>query len=162
MSEFVRTAPEFGLVQAIKDATNLSHELKGAKRLSGASGQLNYTGQSGNTWDITQTVTNANWTTLELTATLTGDGTQDWFEAQAYLDIRANGTADANRFSYLNGTYVGTTFAGGYGWTDGTNIITHGGVTRNYNSVTKKFTWVMTFTFKGTITYYTKIVIRSS
>ena len=144
--------PEHALVSDIRSVLSVGDELKSAKRLSGASGQLNYTGQSGNTWDITQTVTAAGWTNLELTATLTGDGSQDWFEAFSYLDIRAGGTADTNKFGYLNGTYAGTTFAGGFGWTDGTNIMTHSGTTRNYNSVTRKFTWVMGFQYKGTIT----------
>lgn len=163
MSDLISHLPERGLEAALRQIEQKNGELKAAQRISGVSGQINYTLSSSNTWDITQTVTAADWTQLEFTATLNGDGTQDWPEALAYLDFRANGTGDSNKLAYLNGTYAGTTLTGfAPAWSDGTNVIIHNGTDRTYESAPRTFTWEMRFQFKGTITYYTKIVLRSS
>lgn len=163
MSDLISQLPERGLEAALRRLDQGSSELKSAQRISGVSGQINYTLSSSNTWDITQTVTAADWTQLEFTATLVCDGTQDWPEALAYLDVRANGTGDSNKLTYLNGTYAGTTLTGfAPAWSDGTNILIHNGTNRTYDSSPRTFTWEMRFQFKGTITYRTKIVLRSS
>lgn len=162
MDKGINQLPEMALINGIRQADQLVSEQKSAQRISGASGQLNYTIASEDTWDRTETVTAATTTQMTLVATLVCDGTQDWPEALLYLDIRANGTGESNKFIYLNGTYAGTTYAGALGWSDGTNRITHGDMTRNFNNSTKVFTWTMDFFYKGTITYYAKATIRSS
>ena len=164
MSNLIRQIPELELVARIKDASNLSNQLKAARRMSGASGQLNYSGQSGNDWDITQTITGGSMTKITFTVTMACDGSQDWPEAILYMDMRANGTADANRFTYLTSVPNGSFYYAMLGWTDATNanIIAYGGRNRTYNSVTKTFTWTVDFYYSGTITYSTKIVLRST
>ncbi|WP_437770607.1 hypothetical protein [Arthrobacter sp. KNU40] len=162
MGDLISLLPERGLETALRQVQQKNSEFKAAQRISGASGQLNYEISSTNTWDRTETVTAAVTTQMTLVVTMPCDGTQDWPEALLSLDIRANGTADANKFTYLNGMYAGTTYAGALGWSDGTNRITHGNMTRAYNPNTKTFTWTMDFFYKGTITYYAKATIRSS
>lgn len=162
MAGVINQLPERALLNAIRRTRQLGLELKAAQRMSGDSNQLNYEIQTTNTWDRTETVTAAATTQMTLVVTMTCDGTQDWPEALLYLDMRANGTADVNKFVYLNGTYAGTTYAGALGWSDGTNRITHGNMTRNFDNGLVVFTWTMEFFYKGTITYYAKPVIRAS
>ncbi|MEW1950662.1 hypothetical protein AB0280_15535 [Pseudarthrobacter sp902506025] len=162
MDSLISQLPERQLINGIRQAEQIGAELKAAKRMSGASGQLNYTLQSANTWDRTETVSAGSITQMTLVVTMTCDQTQPWPEALLYMDMRANGTADANKFSYLNGTYAGTTYSGALGWSDGTSVITSGGMTRNFSNLSVIFTWTMDFFYKGTITYYAKPVIRSS
>jgi hypothetical protein len=162
MDKVINQRPEMALMNGIRQARQLASEQKGAQRTSGASGQLNYTLQSVDTWDRTETVTAATSTQMTLQVTMTCDKTQPWPEALLYLDIRANGTGDSNKFSYLIGTFAGQSLNGSYGWTDNTNIITSGSMNRNFNNLGVIFTWTVNFFYKGTITYYVKPVIRAS
>lgn len=162
MAGTLNQLPEMALLNGIRMARQLGSEFKSAQQISGASGQLNYTLKSENTWDRTETVTAASSTQMTLEVTMTCDKTQPWPEALLYLDIRANGTGDANKFTYLIGTYGGTTYNGALGWTDGTNVITSGTMNRNFDNATVIFVWTVNFFYTGTITYYAKPVIRAS
>lgn len=162
MSELIRQLPERGLETALQQIGEKSSEFKAAQRISGASGQLNYTGETANPWDITQTISGGGMTKITFTVTMTCDGSQDWPEAILYMDMRAGGTGDANKFSYLTGVPGGSFYYAMLGWTDGTNIIGYGGRARTYSSVLKRFTWTVDFYYSGTITYYSKIVLRST
>ncbi|MDR6794889.1 hypothetical protein J2X12_004326 [Pseudarthrobacter oxydans] len=162
MSDLISQLPERGLETALRQVDQKNSEFKAAQRISGASGQLNYTGQSANPWDITQTITGGGMTKITLTTTMTCDGSQDWPEANLYMDVRAGGTGDANKFSYLTSVAGGSFYYAMLGWTDGTNIIGYGGRSRLYDATLKKFTWTVDFYYSGTITYYAKIALRST
>lgn len=160
----VSQLPERQLVVGIRTADRVGSELKAAQKITGASGQLNYSGQSPNAWDLSQTLTGGSTTKITFTVTFTCDGSQDWPEAILYMDMRANGTADANKFTYLTSVPNGSFYYAMLGWSDSTsaNILAYAGRNRTYNSASKVFTWTVDFYYTGTITYYTKIVLRST
>lgn len=160
MSDLISQLPERGLETALRNVEQLNAELKSAQRLSNEGGLIGYTIATANTWDRTETVTAADITQLTFVVTFTTDQTQQYSVAQLYFDIRANGTGDSNKLTYLNGTYAGVTFAGGVGWSDGTNVIYRGDEVWTFGSTTH--TWTLHFFYKGTITYYIKPTIRSS
>lgn len=160
----VSQLPERQLVVGIRTADRVGSELKAAQKISGASGQLNYSGQSSSPWDLSQTLTGGSTTKITFTITFTGDGSQDWPEAVLYMDMRANGTADANKFTYMTNVANGSFYYAMLGWNDGTpgNIIGYAGRNRTYDSTSKAFTWTVDFYYTGTITYSTKIVLRTT
>lgn len=162
MNGVINQLPEMALVNAIRRARQVGSELKSAQRMSGASNQLNYTIESANTWDLIQTVSAASTKQMTLKVTMTCDGTQPWPEALLYLDVRANGTGESNKLSYLMGTIGGQTFNGEYGWTDGTNLITSGSINRAFSNGPVVFEWTINLFYKGTITYRAKPVIRAT
>lgn len=160
MSDLISQLPERVLETAVRHVGQLNAELKAAQRLTNEGGLIGYTIDTDNAWDRTETVTAADTTQLTFVVTFTTDQSQLISVAQLYLDIRANGTGDSNKFTYLNGTYAGTIFAGVFGWSDGTSFIYKGNESSTFG--TDEHTWTIHFFYKGTITYYMKPTIRAS
>lgn len=160
MSDLISQLPQRGLQAALRHVDQLNAELKSAQRLSNEGGLVGYTIATTNTWDRTETVTAADTTQMTFLVTFTTDRSQQFSFAQLYFDIRANGTGQSNKLTSLNGTYAGVIFAGGVGWSDGTNVIYQGDEFSTFS--TEEHTWTLYFFYKGTITYYIKPSVRAS
>lgn len=162
MSELMGQLPERGLETALRGVEQTSREFKSAQRASSASGQMNYTIESSNAWDRTETISQGALSLMTLVVTMNTDRSQDWPEALMYMDIRANGTGNTNKFYYLTNMPNGSFYYAMYGWTDGTNVLAYAKQVRNYNKASGIFTWTIDFRYSGTITYYIKPVIRAT
>lgn len=163
MSDLIRQLPERGLETALRDISSLNSELKSAQRLSSLGGQVSYTLQTANTWDLTETLpTVSDLTIITLRVTLVYDGSQAIPFEQLYLDVRANGTGESNRFVYLNGTYAGVIVVGLQGWTDNTNLIVNTQTTTTFQLSTITRIWNVDFQYKGSVTYYAKASVQAS
>jgi hypothetical protein len=152
--------PQNRLVAILRDVEQIEDQFKARQRVSGASGQLGYLVQSANAWDITQTVTDPVAAVASFEITYTANGTQKFPIVMPTVDLRVNGTGNANRLSYL----YGSGFNGALGYISGPNSLLMGELTRRHAYLADPLVskWAFNFVFSGTITYYLKALIQAS
>ncbi len=134
--------------QLITDVT----AFKSTERISGRSGLLGYSTQSGSTWDLTGTVGSDSDSTKRVTlfnAVFTGDGSQVVTMANVTLLIYVDGTDTAHQLTPQTPT-----------WTDGTHT-----ASIQYQSLDvfrNVYTQPVQLTTTKSITYYFKALATAS
>ncbi|MGW6120432.1 hypothetical protein ACWFRF_15425 [Nocardia sp. NPDC055165] len=163
MSGLVSNLPAQQLVTGLREAERLANEIKSRQRISSIGGQLSYLIQNAATWDVNETFTTTPPFTYQqktLQLTYTADGSQSFPVALPYLDLRINGTADANRVDYL----FGGGFAGDLGYHSGSDILLVGGikVALSYLADEQIQRWTILLTYQGSITIRAKAQVVAS
>ena len=108
MSELIDRIPGSESVRArIRGITDTTLQLKARQRLSGRSGQLGYVIGGAPGWDYEASipVTSGSYDIAEFRITVTGDGTQKFPIVIPELDVRINGTGEANRMVFSPGNH---------------------------------------------------------
>ncbi|MFC8008929.1 hypothetical protein [Streptomyces cinereoruber] len=163
MSEEINQLPCNVLTDRIRTARRLTNELKSRQRLSSIGGQLNYLVETEDEWDVNQTFPTTPPFTYEqktLQLTHTGDGKQSFPITMPFIDIRINGTADANRIDYL---FTGG-FSGELGYVNGSNIVLVSNIIRSVAHIENELVdrWTMLLTYQGSITCRAKAQVMAS
>lgn len=152
MKTRIARLPAHKLVTTLKTLRTESDALKQPQRTSQASGVLGYLTDSGNTWDISNTIgSDGDGSSISTTFTITwtGDGSQDIAFAILAVDLYVNGTDSAHQLSPARPS-----------WTDGTRSATVSYDPLLATGHTYPFDIFLT-TFKS-VTYYMKVRVYGS
>lgn len=130
-------------------------QLKNKQPYSGASGLQGYFVESGNTWDISSSVSNFY---REFEIIFTSSGKQPFPIEQVQLDIRFGGTADGNKPVELPNGF--------WGYDDGTNYASmfdrNPEFDKSYSGNETQYRWTFGFNVGGTLSYYIKVYASGS
>lgn len=163
MSDLVKNLPVKTFEESIRRAAQLTEQIKSRQRLSSIGGQLNYLAQTASTWDVDETFPTTpplTYVQATLQLTFTGSGEQSFPMALPFIDIRVNGTADANRVDYL---FTGG-FSGQLGYVNGSNILFVHDIKRDVSYMTDPLVqrWTMLLEYQGSITLKAKGQVMAS
>ena len=108
MSELIDRLPgNESFVASLRSIQRGTSQLKSRQRFSGKSGQLGYTIDSGNEWDLVVSIpySSINFLNATFLIEVEGDGSQEFPIMIPSLDTRINGTGDASRMRFNAGNH---------------------------------------------------------
>lgn len=152
MSELIDRIPgqESALAQ-LREVVETTEQIKARQRITGRSGQLGYAVASAATWDYTETfptTSGGGYVGAGYRITFTSDGTQDYPIVVPSVDIRVNGTDEANRLKIIPSS-------GLYQYSDGSGEVLMQIYERPYEGLfgsKNQSAWDYVFLYRGSVT----------
>jgi hypothetical protein len=163
MSELIDRIPGVeSMISKLRGVVNTSQQIKARQRLTGRSGQLAYTAQSSNEWDLTEALTPPTppaFSEARYRIVFTGDGTQLHPIVFPLTDIRINGTGDGNRLQPVasSGLYA---YQDGSGEVLGQAFIDE--LNPDYFGSDYQLAWEFYFQYAGSVTVRIKARAQAS